>query len=140
MLSILHTLWMFVIDFFKPRWRLQAENLFLRHQLGIALKRVLTATVVGATITSGLRCTSSTAKLSNRSNRPSVQTSSIVTVLPSEALSSKSRSVSAVNNGKLASREVVISTPTRRWCRFCSVRAASGQATAAQQRDEFAAE
>ena len=38
---------MFVIDFFKPRWRLQAENLFLRHQLGIALKRVLTATVVG---------------------------------------------------------------------------------------------
>ena len=24
---------------FKPRWRLQAENLFLRHQLGIALRR-----------------------------------------------------------------------------------------------------
>jgi transposase InsO family protein len=39
MLAVLHTLWIFVVDFFKPRWRLQAENLFLRHQLGIALRR-----------------------------------------------------------------------------------------------------
>lgn len=38
MLALLHTLWMFVVDLFKPRWRLQAENLFLRHQLGIALR------------------------------------------------------------------------------------------------------
>jgi hypothetical protein len=28
-----------VVGFFKPRWRLQAENLFLRHQLSIALRR-----------------------------------------------------------------------------------------------------
>src|SRR5437762_11155634 len=39
MLAVLHTLWTFVVDFFKPRWRLQAENLFLRHQLSIALRR-----------------------------------------------------------------------------------------------------
>src|SRR5436305_11545462 len=39
MLAVLHTLWSFVVDFFKPRWRLQAENLFLRHQLSIALRR-----------------------------------------------------------------------------------------------------
>ena len=39
MLAVLHTLWMFIVDLFKPRWRLQAENLFLRHQLGIALRR-----------------------------------------------------------------------------------------------------
>jgi hypothetical protein len=30
---------MFVIDFFKPPRRLEAENLFLRHQLSIALRR-----------------------------------------------------------------------------------------------------
>ena len=39
MLAVLHTLWMFVVDLFKPRWRLQAEKLFLRHQLGIAVRR-----------------------------------------------------------------------------------------------------
>src|SRR5437764_836876 len=39
MLAVLQTLWSFVVDFFKPRWRLQAENLFLRHQLSIALRR-----------------------------------------------------------------------------------------------------
>src|SRR5438067_13212462 len=39
MLAVLQTLWTFGIDFFKPRWRLQAENLFLRHQLSIALRR-----------------------------------------------------------------------------------------------------
>jgi hypothetical protein len=30
---------MFVADLFKPRCRLEAENLFLRHQLSIALRR-----------------------------------------------------------------------------------------------------
>jgi hypothetical protein len=39
MLAVLQTLWTFVVGFFKPRWRLQAENLFLRHQLSIALRR-----------------------------------------------------------------------------------------------------
>src|SRR5262245_18268428 len=38
MLAAMHTLWIFVIDFFKPRWRLQTENLFLRHPLGIAMR------------------------------------------------------------------------------------------------------
>ena len=39
MLAILHSLVMFVADLFKPRCRLEAENLFLRHQLSIALRR-----------------------------------------------------------------------------------------------------
>jgi hypothetical protein len=39
MLAILHSLGMFVADSFKPRCRLEAENLFLRHQLSIALRR-----------------------------------------------------------------------------------------------------
>src|SRR5438309_3575575 len=39
MLAILHSLGMFVADLFKPRCRLEAENLFLRHQLSIALRR-----------------------------------------------------------------------------------------------------
>src|SRR6266446_133614 len=39
MLTILHSLGMFVADLFKPRCRLEAENLFLRHQLSIALRR-----------------------------------------------------------------------------------------------------
>jgi len=30
---------MFLVDLFKPRRRLEAENLFLRHQLSIALRR-----------------------------------------------------------------------------------------------------
>jgi hypothetical protein len=30
---------MLFIDLFKPRRRLEAENLFLRHQLSIALRR-----------------------------------------------------------------------------------------------------
>ncbi|HYU45737.1 MAG TPA: hypothetical protein VEK84_06120, partial [Terriglobales bacterium] len=30
---------MFVVDLFKSRRRLEAENLFLRHQLSIALRR-----------------------------------------------------------------------------------------------------
>ena len=38
MLVILHSLGMFVADLFKSRWRLEAENLFLRHQLSIALR------------------------------------------------------------------------------------------------------
>lgn len=39
MLTILHSLGMFVIDLFKSRWRLEAENLFLCHQLSVALRR-----------------------------------------------------------------------------------------------------
>jgi transposase InsO family protein len=38
MLAVLHSL-MSIIDLFKPRCRLVAENLFLRHQLSIALRR-----------------------------------------------------------------------------------------------------
>jgi transposase InsO family protein len=40
MFAILHALGMFVVDLFKSRSRLEAENLFLRHQLNIALRRV----------------------------------------------------------------------------------------------------
>jgi len=39
MFAILHSLGMFVADLFKSRCRLEAENLFLRHQLNIALRR-----------------------------------------------------------------------------------------------------
>jgi transposase InsO family protein len=39
MLAILYSLGMFIVDLFKPRRRLEVENLFLRHQLGIALRR-----------------------------------------------------------------------------------------------------
>ena len=39
MFAILHALGMFVADLFKSRSRLEAENLFLRHQLVIALRR-----------------------------------------------------------------------------------------------------
>ncbi len=39
MLAILHSLVLFVADLFKSRYRLEAENLFLRHQLNIALRR-----------------------------------------------------------------------------------------------------
>src|SRR6266566_826731 len=38
MLAILHALGMFIVDLFKSRRRLEAENLFLRHQLSIALR------------------------------------------------------------------------------------------------------
>jgi len=38
MFAILHALGMFVVDLFKSRSRLEAENLFLRHQLNIALR------------------------------------------------------------------------------------------------------
>ncbi len=38
MLAILHSLGMFVANLFKSRCRLEAENLFLRHQLSIALR------------------------------------------------------------------------------------------------------
>ena len=38
MFAILHALGMFVADMFKSRCRLEAENLFLRHQLTIALR------------------------------------------------------------------------------------------------------
>ena len=39
MFAILHVLWIFVVDIFKSRRRLEAENLFLHHQLNIALRR-----------------------------------------------------------------------------------------------------
>ena len=39
MFVILHALGMFVADMFKSQCRLQAENLFLRHQLNVALRR-----------------------------------------------------------------------------------------------------
>ena len=39
MFVILHALGIFVVDLFKSRSRLEAENLFLRHQLAIALRR-----------------------------------------------------------------------------------------------------
>ena len=39
MIAILHLVGMFIIDLFKSRSRLEAENLFLRHQLNIALRR-----------------------------------------------------------------------------------------------------
>jgi hypothetical protein len=39
MFAILHALGMLVADLFKSRRRLEAENLLLRHQLTIALRR-----------------------------------------------------------------------------------------------------
>src|SRR5260370_15900362 len=39
MLAIVHLLGTYVADLFKSRRRLEAENLFLRHQLNIALRR-----------------------------------------------------------------------------------------------------
>jgi hypothetical protein len=39
MLAILHLLGTFVANLFKSRRRLEVENLFLRHQLNIALRR-----------------------------------------------------------------------------------------------------
>jgi hypothetical protein len=39
MFAILHALGMFVADLFKSRSWLEAENLLLRHQLAIALRR-----------------------------------------------------------------------------------------------------
>jgi hypothetical protein len=41
MFAILHALGMFVSDLFKSRTRLEAENLFLRHQITIALRRAV---------------------------------------------------------------------------------------------------
>jgi hypothetical protein len=38
MFAILHVLGLFVADLFKSRGRLEAENLFLRHQLNVALR------------------------------------------------------------------------------------------------------
>ena len=39
MFAILHALGMLVADLFKSRRRLEAENLLLRHQLAIAMRR-----------------------------------------------------------------------------------------------------
>jgi hypothetical protein len=47
MFAILHALGMFVADVFKSRCWLEAENLFLRHQLNIALRRATVASAGG---------------------------------------------------------------------------------------------
>jgi transposase InsO family protein len=39
MFAIMLALGVFVVDLFKSLWRLEAENLFLRHQFNIALRR-----------------------------------------------------------------------------------------------------
>src|SRR5262245_13838428 len=39
MFALLHSLAMFGVDLFKPQRRTEVENLFLRHQLSIALRR-----------------------------------------------------------------------------------------------------
>jgi hypothetical protein len=39
MLAIFRLLGVFIVSLFKPRWRLEAEILFLRHQLNIALRQ-----------------------------------------------------------------------------------------------------
>jgi hypothetical protein len=39
MFAILRALGMFVVDLFKSRCRLEAENGFLRHQLNVTLRR-----------------------------------------------------------------------------------------------------
>jgi hypothetical protein len=49
MLAILHLLVMLVADIFKSRRRLEAKNLFLRHQLNIAERRL----VFGCTVLTG---------------------------------------------------------------------------------------
>jgi hypothetical protein len=41
MLAIVHLLGTYVANLFKSRRRLEVENLFLRHQLNIALRRRL---------------------------------------------------------------------------------------------------
>jgi len=38
-LSILHALGMFVADLIESQWRLEAENMFLGHQLNITSRR-----------------------------------------------------------------------------------------------------
>ena len=48
MLAILYALGMLVVDLFKSRSRLEAENLFLRHQLTLALRQSLLAFDCGA--------------------------------------------------------------------------------------------
>ena len=42
MFPILHALAIFVCDLFKSRRRLEAENLFLRHQLNVVLRQTPT--------------------------------------------------------------------------------------------------
>jgi hypothetical protein len=39
MIAVLYSLGTFIIDLFKSRRRFEAENLILRHQLSIALRR-----------------------------------------------------------------------------------------------------
>ena len=46
MFAILHSLGMFVADMFKSRSQSEAENLFLRHQLAIGLRRASTQRII----------------------------------------------------------------------------------------------
>jgi hypothetical protein len=48
MIAILDAFGMFVADLFKSRCRLEAENLFLRNQLNIALRRAWRACLPAA--------------------------------------------------------------------------------------------
>src|SRR6266436_7392108 len=64
MLAILHSLGMFIVDLFKPPCRLEAENLFLRHQLSsirstISISHDLALMKCSST-SSALMCASST--------------------------------------------------------------------------------
>jgi hypothetical protein len=52
MFAIIHLLATFIADLFKSRRRLEVENLFLRHQLNIALRRAPQRVRLGA----GDRC------------------------------------------------------------------------------------
>jgi hypothetical protein len=54
MFAIIHLLATFIADLFKSRRRLEVENLFLRHQLNIALRRAPQRVRLGA----GDRCPS----------------------------------------------------------------------------------
>ena len=47
MLTVLHALGIFACDLLKSRCRLQSENLFLRHQLSIALRQTPPPVSVG---------------------------------------------------------------------------------------------
>ena len=55
MFAILYALGMFVADLFKSRSRLEAENLFLRHQLNIALRRAVPSIAILRLLIGALR-------------------------------------------------------------------------------------
>jgi hypothetical protein len=56
MFAILQLLGRFIADVFRPRMRLEAENLFLRHQLNIALRRRPPRVLPENSIRSGFAC------------------------------------------------------------------------------------